>query len=318
MSLFAVDIGRAESWALALDILYQDLPSSRRRKQIDQLLLAEDAAGQAIRDGGLLVCRQGGEIVGAMLTLNAPGRVTMAWPPRAKRSASDDEERDIALALLHRARDEAAKKESRFVQLLADELSGVLDKAIKEVGFFHLTQLVYARRSIDPNEQAAAPLPEIEFVGYRDDLRDELLGILNRSYQQSMDCPELTGLRSLEDVFASHQGHGDFLPERWLLVRQQGEWVGCLLMSAAKGEKVIEISYVAVLPEARGHGLGRVLTREAIGRAVREGAEAVVLAVDGRNMPALAMYEDEGFVPWDIRDVYLLVLDPADGRMVRD
>ncbi len=278
------------------------------------MIESDDPAGRAVREGGLLTCHDGDRLVGAMLSLPAAGRVTMAWPPKAAPGISPSVERQVWRSLLDRCAESARERSSRFIQFLADELSPLLDQTLREAGYLHLTQLVYARRSIDPNESVPHSPADLEFIPYADSLQADLMTILEQSYRQSLDCPELTGVRSMEDVVASHQGHGDFDPRRWLLVRRENKWVGCLLLSAGDGEKVIEISYVALLPEARGQGLGRVLTRQAIRRAWEEGFEAVVLAVDARNTPALAMYEDEGFTPWDIREVFWRVLDPADGR----
>jgi GNAT superfamily N-acetyltransferase len=297
-----------------LAILYQNLPADRRQRQIDRMLSTQEPAQQAIAQGGLLACFDGPTLAGGMLTLSSAGRVCMAWPPRADERYGGTQERAIWQSLLQRCAQRAQETDARFVQLLADDASPTMDEILREEGFVHLTQLVYARRAVEPAEQVPPAPSSVEFVPYTDERHGVLLDILQRSYEQSLDCPELTGIRTMEDVFRSHQGHGAILPDRWWLARDPGGWLGCLLLSAGVGDRVIEISYVALVPEARGRGLGRVLTREAIRLAAREDFEAVVLAVDGRNGPALAMYEDEGFVPWDIRDVYLRLIESADGR----
>jgi mycothiol synthase len=317
LSPLVSDTCPAEGLIAALEILYQDLPAPRRRRQIDLLMQSDDPAARSVQQGGLLICRRDEKIVGAMLTLPAPGRVMMAWMPRCARGTPGQDQQAIGESLLQRLTQSASTHAVRFIQLLTDELSASLRQAVQSAGYFHLTQLVYARRSVEPDEKVAPTPTDVEFVPYKPEFHTDLLRVLDESYRESLDCPELTGLRTLDDVFASHRGHGEFMAERWLLARQSNQWVGCLLLSAGPSDRAIEISYVAVLPHARGKGLGKIFTREAIRRAHAEGFEAVVLAVDGRNMPALAMYEDEGFIPWDIREIYLLVLDPADGRMVR-
>ncbi len=316
MSRLVSDVCPADQARETLAILYQHLPASKRDRQINRMLEEHDPTGQGIRQGGLLACRDGDRLVGAMLSLPAAGRVTMAWPPKGAAGLAPSTERDVWRSLLDRCTESARRRGSRFIQFLADELSPLLDETLREAGYLHLTQLVYARRSIDPCEALPLADPDVEFIPYSELDQGDLVSILEQSYRQSLDCPELTGVRTMEDVVASHQGHGTFDPRRWFLVRRKDQWIGCLLLSAGAGEKVMEISYVALLPAARGVGLGRVLTRHAIRRAQEEGFEAVVLAVDGRNTPALAMYEDEGFTPWDIREVYWRVLDPADGRPV--
>ena len=61
---------------------------------------------------------------------------------------------------------------------------------------------------------------------------------------------------------------------------------------------------MGVIPDARGNGFGSQIVRFAIARAAEAGAERLVLAVDQKNTPALAMYRDAGFTHWDRRTVY--------------
>lgn len=55
------------------------------------------------------------------------------------------------------------------------------------------------------------------------------------------------------------------------------------------------INAVAVSPEARGRGVGRLLIRSAVTDARESGLSTVALHVDGTNAKALGLYESEGF-----------------------
>jgi ribosomal protein S18 acetylase RimI-like enzyme len=79
----------------------------------------------------------------------------------------------------------------------------------------------------------------------------------------------------------------------------------------------VEVAYVATAPHARGKGLGRELTRRAVELAKQTGARWLTLAVDRRNRPARRLYDQLGFEPWDERDAYLLLLEPADRNLNR-
>ena len=57
------------------------------------------------------------------------------------------------------------------------------------------------------------------------------------------------------------------------------------------------IRLLVVDPEARGHGLGRMLTEECIRRARRDGAGVIALRTSPIMQVALAMYLRLGFVP---------------------
>ena len=219
-------------------------------------------------------------------SMSSPGRVLMMWTPRLADSVAPKQQKEVLASLIEAVKNHGRDHRARFVQLFSDQPQSPLDSVLKANGFFVLTQLVYARRPVTPGE-TVPPLPsEIELVHYSEDLRDDLLSLLAESYEGSLDCPELNGIRSMDDIYESHRGEQPFDPERWKLVRSKGKWIGCLLLSAVESDRVIEISYVALLPAARGKGLGRVLTREAIRYAALKGYDALVLAVDARNTPA--------------------------------
>ena len=68
-----------------------------------------------------------------------------------------------------------------------------------------------------------------------------------------------------------------------------------------------DLSYVGVVPEARGRGVGRELVRKALFEAKVAEAPGMILSVDSRNRPARYLYESLGFEPYEEREVYLAV-----------
>jgi ribosomal protein S18 acetylase RimI-like enzyme len=182
-------------------------------------------------------------------------------------------------------------------------------------GFFRLTRLCCLQRSA--TEPVAPPRADIRYRPYNESLHSAFLSVIMGSYDGSMDCPELSGARTPEEILAGHRAQGQFDPSRWLLAERDGRWVGCLLLATWASLGALEIAYVAVLPHARRQGLGRELTRQAVREAATAGLRVVTLTVDERNRAASRMYEQEGFSPWDELDCYILILDPADGRTDR-
>lgn len=63
-----------------------------------------------------------------------------------------------------------------------------------------------------------------------------------------------------------------------------------------------EMRMLAVAPSARGRGVGRLLTRACLDRALAEGCERFVLSSGPRMTGAHAMYEGMGFVRSPERD----------------
>lgn len=300
----------------ALTILYQHLSEPDRQRQIARLLQTQEN-DKPISLDGLLLCTIGDRPAGAMMSLAGSGRVVMAWPPVAAESVAEEDRPPVWKSLLSAADEFGRQRGARFIQLLESDADDARSDVLAESEYGKLTELVYARRKIDPGE-SFGPLPaELACEPFRDEWVDDLSAILESTYTGSLDCPELTGLRAMEDILASHRSQGEHGTDHWLMVRWQDRWAGCLLLSSLRAGSSLEISYLGVVPEARGLGIGRALAEESARRAAAEGCSEVVLAVDARNAPALAMYEDAGFEPWDVRTVYLRVLDPADGRFDR-
>jgi ribosomal protein S18 acetylase RimI-like enzyme len=129
--------------------------------------------------------------------------------------------------------------------------------------------------------------------------------VLERTYEGTLDCPRLNGVRAAEDVLATYRSAGCFDPATWFLVRSQGKDIGCLLLTDYPQDEQWELTYVGLLKSVRGRGLGRQLVRHAQWLSQQAGRRRLVLSVDAANAPAIGLYASEGFVAWDRRAVYL-------------
>jgi ribosomal protein S18 acetylase RimI-like enzyme len=116
---------------------------------------------------------------------------------------------------------------------------------------------------------------------------------LLHAHDDSLDCPELHGIRSPAEVLA---GYRDCAPDtsRWYLARVGDAPVGVLILGPG------ELHFVGVLPEWRGQGVGRALVEEALARDPQ-----LSLIVDARNIPAIRLYRSVGFEVAGSRDVFL-------------
>ncbi|MFO1302541.1 MAG: ribosomal protein S18-alanine N-acetyltransferase [Burkholderiales bacterium] len=101
-------------------------------------------------------------------------------------------------------------------------------------------------------------------------------------------------------------GYGALVGER------EGRIVAFGVMMMAPGEA--QLLNLSVVPDARREGLGRTLLRRFVSMAGRMGAAQIFLEVRVGNAPAIALYEDEGFVRIARRARYY----PADADGVRE
>jgi ribosomal protein S18 acetylase RimI-like enzyme len=161
-------------------------------------------------------------------------------------------------------------------------------------GFTKLAELLYLQADVRRAGEAP-PLP----LGYRLDAYDERMHaqfshVVLTSYEQSLDCPALNGMRHSDDILASHRATGEFDPELWRLLTVHGSAAAVLLLSRIPRTCGMELVYIGLTPEARGKGIGDLLMRMALASAHAHRCEHLSLAVDAANLPALRLYWRHG------------------------
>lgn len=130
---------------------------------------------------------------------------------------------------------------------------------------------------------------------------------LERSYEGTLDCPELCGMRSMPDVIESHRSTGVFDPSRWWLMLKDGDPVGCCLLTHCPPNESVELVYLGLGPEVQGRGFGkRLLTHALRSLRINDTVHEVTCAVDRRNSPASNVYMSLGFQRFDARVGYVL------------
>lgn len=123
--------------------------------------------------------------------------------------------------------------------------------------------------------------------------------LVEQTYRDTLDVPELNGIRSIANTLKGYAaggygyGQGD-LHRPWWSAWMDGKPVGCLLLTPLS-ESSCELTYLGLVPEARGHRYSPEIM-DFIGRwMVAENKHRVVLAVDSRNAPAIHLYRGYGF-----------------------
>ena len=122
---------------------------------------------------------------------------------------------------------------------------------------------------------------------------------LLRTYEQTFDCPEVNGVRTIDEIIAGHQAQGKHDPQRWWLAFEAGQPVGTLLLTELPESREWDLSYVGIVPEARRRGLGRQLVCRALREAWAGKASQLTLSVDVRNQPARKLYRALGFESYE-------------------
>lgn len=163
-------------------------------------------------------------------------------------------------------------------------------------------------RDVEPDLPDGVELEPISIPDPGSPLLRLLVEALNDSYTDTLDCPELCGMRRTSDIIASHGAIGRPELAIWTLVRHEGRPAGAVLLAGLPEQRCYELVYIGLGPSLRGLGLGEVLMRRALGQLsarLRHGAMrsgwSITCAVDTANTPAVRLYQRLGFTPFDRR-----------------
>lgn len=297
-----------EDRSLALSVLYRRMPEVLRPRLVADAL-AECARGN-IDLSGLWIAVRKARVVGALLTHALAGRAVAVWPPEIARMWR---RRIIAVSLLRAALNDVRERGFLVAQALVDRSSPRSARGdLSRAGMPRITQLVYMARPTSTSLPLSPAIPRFVWRNFGPETEDDFRRVLNRTYEGSLDMPELEGVRSLDDVIAAHRAGGRFDPTRWCVGHLPGEpeAAAVVLLTDQPERSLWEIAYLGLTPEARGRGLGRMALAHALAMA-RPHSPRLVLAVDSRNRPAFRLYRRAGFLPFDRRAVHLRVLNPA-------
>ena len=294
-----------ESRSAAIDCLFRHLDSADRSHFVDSLLTGTDH--DAVSFEGLFEARQAGQLVGAVWAQTMPGNIAAIWPPGVAADQGDA----IRDELIAAAVDYLEPQRLSMAQVLVDMDDEVQTEPLQRAGFTHLADLLYLM-SLEqefPTSAPTSPPTSSLMLDPVSDISDaRLQDVVERTYAETKDCPQLAGTRRLEDVLAGYHATGDADAARWWIVREDHREaqhdVGCLLMADHPGTEHWELVYMGLVPSARGGGRGLKLVRQAQWETRQAGRQRLVLAVDAANAPAINMYDQAGFFCWDRKRVY--------------
>jgi ribosomal protein S18 acetylase RimI-like enzyme len=302
MSRLAVAAARPDQYAAALRVAFGHLAAAERDGRVANALALIDA-GELDPAGLLMALGPRGALWGAMLCQAMAGANGLLWPPNPAPGAPAG---PVADALVRHAAGWLRSSGVKLAQAFVPEADEALTDPLPRNGFPHVTDLVHLRNDLDPADPPAADAGPFRWRTYARCDADRFHRTLLATYEDTLDCPEINGARSLDEVLAGLRSDG-FDPDRWWLLERGGEPVGVLVLSAPAGAAAWELAYLGVVPAARGTGCGRALVARALAAARAGGAGGLSLFVDARNAPALRLYRAAGFHVCDRWKVFLAV-----------
>jgi ribosomal protein S18 acetylase RimI-like enzyme len=291
---------RPDELPAAFRLLFDDLPAEERDGRIARVLSLIEH--RELSPDGVFVVRGPIGVLGALVCQPVAGAGALVWPPR---SVDDSHRHEREDRLIQEAARWLRQRSVKLAQALLTAEETPLAAPLERNGFVHVTHLWYLRSDLSTYSPPASTPAALEYRPFDPNDLSLFARTLQRTYEDTLDCPEVNGVRTMEEVIAGHQAQGRFDPGRWWLLLREDRPVGVLLLVELPEGGTWEVAYMGLIPEARRQGLGRALLRKARHEALAAGIAHLILSVDGRNLPAWNLYRGLGFEPFDRREVYL-------------
>ncbi len=293
---------RREEMAAAFRLLFQHLDENDRETRVaNGLKMLRD---KELRATGMLVARADRELRGALFYQPVAGASGLIWPPQTQPEPMAEVEDQLVSCACRLLAEQGAK----LVQSLLSPEESSLGASLERNGFSHITQLRYLRHDLQFSLRLFQSPEALLYQTYASCVAEQFHQTLLRTYEATLDCPEVNDVRKIEEIIAGHKSQGRYNPESWWLASYQDQPVGVLLLAEVPDLKSWDLLYLGVTPEARGKGFGRELARKALWEACAAEAPQLTLSVDARNQPALNLYKSLSFEAYDQREVFLRIL----------
>jgi len=269
-------------------------------ERVDALIGYADRRGVSLEH--CLCAMDRGEIVTACLCVDAPGRMSSVFLPSA---ASRLKPIDVVVGLLTEAAVLGKQRGLCILQGSAAPEADLEAQVYKRASFEYLTRLIYMELDL------TLPMGQIDrkrttsFRQYDTSMHALFSQVVQGTYEGSLDCVALNGIRDIEDVLASHRGTGKFDSGLWQMAMVENEPAGVILLSALPERMACEVAYMGVLPSWRGKGVGKTLLSRGIDLARERSLGTLTLSVDENNTPALGLYRLWGFQESLQRDIWV-------------
>ncbi len=292
--------------AIAALIHRPNLTRADKDQQIRSLLQHVERRGLSLEH--CLIIKRGRRIVSCCLCVDSPGHTSAVYIPSW---IPDGDAADNLVSLLAETAERARGRGIHFVQAIIPPEAALEHEIYGEAGFEPFAELIYMERDLTQSLPVGKPPPPLQWVTYGPDTYGLFAKTVLETYEDSLDCARLNGLRHIDDILASHRATGVFTPETWLVGVAEGAPVGVLLLSRMPEQSAMEVVYMGLRACCRGKGYAAALLAHGV-RAARDlAALRLTLAVDAINAPARKLYARFGFSETLRRSALIRLLGPA-------
>ncbi|HZZ80278.1 MAG TPA: GNAT family N-acetyltransferase [Gemmataceae bacterium] len=294
--MLPITTAKPDEWVAAFEHALALVPEIDRAARVAQCVSLLQSG--VFDPQGIFVTREGGR-VRAQVCVPLAGAACLFWLPTTSGP--------VAEALVQAGLDWCRTRGCKIAQAQAGANEMGRADALIRRGFRAIARLCHMERSLD--DLPAKVARDLCIVHFEPAIAREFAATLERTYQDTLDCPELNGRRTIVEILEGHQGQGRFDPHFWWLAYVNNQPAGVAMLAEMPDGLTWELAYLGIVPEFRRHGIGRAMTVHALHALRATSAMRLTLIVDIRNQPARHLYESLGFVATETSTALLHFLD---------
>ncbi|MBA2116046.1 GNAT family N-acetyltransferase [Bremerella alba] len=265
-------------------------------------LLAAEKQGKISFDG-LMTATRGNRVVASIWCLIQPGKIGSVWGPGILSEESDS----TADLLVRKAIQFGKQHGCHLLQSLVGQENPTAGKLLVRSGFQSITLLSHLE-ALTEDVHAEPPRGDLQFQRCDDFQSEAFRSLIAQTYDNSLDCPELDGLRDVEDVLDGYYATSGLSTDHWYTLEHGSETIGVVITAHHVEPQQLELIYFGLTPRFRRMGLGSEMIRFVLELAQSMGCRSTITGADQRNTPAMALYREFGFQQAEAKELYLLPL----------
>lgn len=290
-------------WRDVVSWIHHDTANESSRTQNALDTLQNDSAKGVV---GVVRESFSGHMVAGSYTAAMAGGVVSIGAVRIDRNDVLDQ----TVALLRGTLSQYVKNQVELIQAIATEFTVLERQVLEGIGLRYLAHLDHLVLFLENEKRAAGKAVDalsssargLRLREFRAGDEATLERVVSGSYIDTLDCPLLGDLRTGKAAVEGYLANRD-QRHSWWFAEDAGEVIGCLLLWE-RAPAIWELTYMGIIPSARGRKFGAVLLEAAIAIANQMGAGQLVLSVDRENQPATRLYHQRGFYCYNSTEVW--------------
>ncbi|MBN8602421.1 MAG: GNAT family N-acetyltransferase [Planctomycetes bacterium] len=290
-------------WRDVVSWIHHDTANESSRTQNALDTLQNDSAKGVV---GVVRESFSGHMVAGSYTAAMAGGVVSIGAVRIDRNDVLDQ----TVALLRGTLSQYVKNQVELIQAIATEFTVLERQVLEGIGLRYLAHLDHLVLFLENEKRAAGKAVDalgssaqgLRLREFRAGDEATLERVVTDSYIDTLDCPLLGDLRTGKAAVEGYLANRD-QKHSWWFAEVAGEAIGCLLLWE-RAPAIWELTYMGIIPSARGRKFGAVLLEAAIAVANQMGAGQLVLSVDRENQPATRLYHQRGFYCYNSTEVW--------------